>query len=244
MSRLRDPEYMLKTLILGNIGVGKSSLMERIAYPLKSFDQNIPSTIGLEFATHKVFINHDDENIDKSIYENPFETLHTHPKLSRSTLTRVNNCKYKLQIWDCAGHPKFFSIVQSYFRGAQIIMYVFDITKRETFDALNEWHNAVIKQSNTQHVSIVVGNKVDLSSKRKVSTEEGEKFAHCINALYKETSAKDFTQVGPLFKQPVEKIDFLHHQGLFELEKVKEDQTVQFTKMDNDAEVAGCGKCL
>lgn len=242
MSKINDPEYIVKTLIIGDIGVGKSSLMNRIAYPLNSFDPSIPSTIGLEFATYKIVVNHDDEKDKKYQQKIIDENQSRWEKIAEG---KSNPCKYKLQIWDCAGHPKFFSIVKSYFRGTQIVMYVFDITKKDTFEALRDWHKAVINNNDSKHVSIVVGNKLDLSKTRKVSTQEGESFAHSINASYIETSAKDFTEVNALFRKPVKNIDLLYHQGQIELQKIKElNQNIRFSKMDNDEEGSGCAKCF
>ena len=45
----------------------------------------------------------------------------------------------KLQIWDSAGQEKFRSIIPSYIRGSSLIFLIFDITKKESFDHLNEW---------------------------------------------------------------------------------------------------------
>ncbi|KAJ9529498.1 hypothetical protein QJQ45_013850, partial [Haematococcus lacustris] len=52
----------------------------------------------------------------------------------------VNNTKCKLTIWDTAGQERFRTLTSSYYRGAQGIIFVYDVTRRETFEDLeNVW---------------------------------------------------------------------------------------------------------
>jgi len=107
----------------------------------------------------------------------------------------VNNRTVILQIWDTAGQERFHSLGNAFYRGADAIMLVYDISKRSTFDNLNIWFRefcAVIPNPETLPVA-VVGNKIDLPDNlRQVSTSVVKTwlYNHPQHLLY-ETSAKD-----------------------------------------------------
>ena len=98
----------------------------------------------------------------------------------------------KIQIWDCAGQERFQSIVNSYFRQANAIFFVFDITNYPSFDELRGW---VSRAENTMgdnpYVKVIVGNKSDLGMVRAVPEDVASKFAKEHDAMYFEVSAKD-----------------------------------------------------
>lgn len=54
----------------------------------------------------------------------------------------------KLQMWDTAGQEKFKTIVSAYYKGAQGILLVFDVTDRRSFEDLKGWITEVEKYSN------------------------------------------------------------------------------------------------
>ena len=107
-----------------------------------------------------------------------------------SRVTKIDDSSIKLQIWDTAGQESFKSITKSYFRGAIGALLVFDTTSRESFGSVGRWLED-IRAGTSKNISIVlVGNKVDLVEKRKVTREEGEKFAVDNGLIYYEASAK------------------------------------------------------
>ena len=102
----------------------------------------------------------------------------------------------KLQIWDSAGQEKFRSIIPSYIRGSSLIFLIFDITKKESFDHLNEWITFITNIENGNIV--VVGNKIDLKENRVITKEEAEKYCKEKNYDYFEVSAKEGTNINNL----------------------------------------------
>lgn len=95
----------------------------------------------------------------------------------------------KLQIWDTAGQEAYRAITRSYYRGAAVALLVYDVTERDSFSHLRAWLNDAT--SVTQDMTIIlVGNKSDLESHRRVSTAEGQAFADEHGLLFVETSAK------------------------------------------------------
>ena len=99
----------------------------------------------------------------------------------------------KLQIWDSAGQEKFRSLIPNYIRGSSLIFLIFDVSKKDTFDHLNEWINFIKNIENGNIV--IVGNKIDLKDSREVSKEEAEKFCKQVKFDYFEVSAKEGTNI-------------------------------------------------
>ena len=81
----------------------------------------------------------------------------------------------KLQIWDSAGQEKFKSLIPNYIRGASLVILVYDISNKKSFDNLNSWIEFINTYENTNIV--ICGNKIDLKDKREISFEEGKKFS-------------------------------------------------------------------
>jgi small GTP-binding protein len=117
-----------------------------------------------------------------------------------------NNKIYKLQIWDTAGQDKFQSITTSYYRGSNGIILVYDVCNPSSLDRLKFWYNEVKKKVTEDIPMIIVGNKIDLSSNRKVSYEEGEAFAKELNMQYLECSTKLDEGINKIFFTLLEKI--------------------------------------
>ncbi|MFX0123717.1 MAG: Rab family GTPase [Candidatus Hodarchaeota archaeon] len=110
---------------------------------------------------------------------------------------RLQNRYLEFKLFDTAGEEKFGSLRPFYYRGAQGTIIVFDLTRRRTFDKLNEWLSHVYINCGTIS-SILVGNKNDLPD-REVSMSEAEKFASNKNLPYIETSAKTGDNVERMF---------------------------------------------
>ncbi len=89
------------------------------------------------------------------------------------------------QIWDLGGQPQFKIVRQNFYRGARGVIYVFDVSRRETLENLEMWKEEVYEICGSIP-SIIIGNKIDLP--RKVEIEEVEQYSQCLNTLYFETS--------------------------------------------------------
>ena len=100
-----------------------------------------------------------------------------------------NGKNIKLFIWDTPGGERFRSASLKTLRPSIGIILVFDVTKKSTFDNLNDWLDQ-IKQTYYNPRLVLFGNKVDRSDYRVVSTEEAKKYAESHNLTYYEVSAK------------------------------------------------------
>lgn len=97
--------------------------------------------------------------------------------------------RIKLQIWDTAGQERFRSVTRSYYRGAAGALLVYDITSRETYNALTHWLTDARTLASPNIVIILCGNKKDLDGEREVTFLEASRFAQENELMFLETSA-------------------------------------------------------
>lgn len=76
---------------------------------------------------------------------------------------------------------------------ADMIFFVYDITRLESYDELPEWIELATVPDNA--IKVILGNKKDLEDQRQVSEDEARKFAEENGALYFEVSAKENTSI-------------------------------------------------
>ncbi|GBB90386.1 hypothetical protein RclHR1_17310002 [Rhizophagus clarus] len=120
---------------------------------------------------------------------------------------RFEGKKYKLTIWDTAGQERFRTLTSSYYRGAQGVILVYDVSNRETFDQLDNWFNELSTYcTNKDVVKMIVGNKVDKEEQRVISRKEAEAYARKSHTLFLECSAKTRYGVKEAFEELVRKI--------------------------------------
>ncbi|XP_053674867.1 ras-related protein Rab-43 [Anopheles nili] len=105
----------------------------------------------------------------------------------------VDGKNVKLQIWDTAGQERFRTITQSYYRSANGVLIVYDITKRSSFLSLQRWIDEVRRYTASNVMIFVIGNKSDLESVREVEFSEAQSLCQYIPEVMfvMETSAKD-----------------------------------------------------
>lgn len=80
-------------------------------------------------------------------------------------------------MWDTAGQEKFKTIVSAYYKGAQGIMFVFDLTDPKSFADVKNWMAEADRFSNDKVVKILVGNKSDMEKERMIRKEDAQQFA-------------------------------------------------------------------
>ncbi|CAF1152925.1 unnamed protein product [Rotaria sordida] len=109
----------------------------------------------------------------------------------------------KLQIWDISGQERFRAITNAYYRSAQGIIILFDVTNAESFDHLHIWLENINQNTSNDVKKLLVGNKSDLTTERVIDYDKAKEFADTLNIRYVETSAKNSTNVEEVFKSMV-----------------------------------------
>lgn len=112
----------------------------------------------------------------------------------------------KFEIWDTAGQERYRSLAPMYYRGARAAMIVYDVTERGSLDRAITWMKEVAARGDPDVVMILVGNKKDLETKRKVTEQEGRTIAQQYGVLFAETSAKQAYGVDTCFALLAEKL--------------------------------------
>ena len=100
--------------------------------------------------------------------------------------------------WDTAGQDRFRTITSAYYRGADGIIVVYDVTHRESYEHVRDWLKEVEKYANDNTVKLLVGNKSDRRD-RVVTPEEGQALAAELGVPFIETSARSADNVEQAF---------------------------------------------
>ena len=158
----RPYAFRLNAVLIGESGVGKSSIAKRFAGA--GFSSTETCTIGIEFHTKAVEV--------------------------KDATGRVKYGRVKLNVWDTSGQESFASLTKSYYRSAILVYVVFDLTNRSTFSALNKWLDRARELAPNEARIILVGNKSDNAISRQVTSEEALNIARKNRVSYLETSAK------------------------------------------------------
>lgn len=190
-----------KILLVGDSGVGKSSILLRFT---DDVFEPMQATIGVDFKVKAL---------------------------------KVDNRRVKMTIWDTAGQERFRTLTSAYYvsfhllykhlvyqpfflqflltfityniqRGAHGVILVYDVSKRKTFESLEQvWLNEFsLYSTRSSAIKMVVGNKVDMDDAREVTREEGLAFARKHSTLFVESSAKTSTGVQQTFEELLRKI--------------------------------------
>ena len=105
----------------------------------------------------------------------------------------------ELKIWDTCGEEKFKSITRQYYKDANGVILLYDLSDKKTFDSLNNWLKEIRNNAPKYCSIIVVGNKADLE--RKVSNDDAMTFAKNENVSYLEVSAKNGINIELIFEK-------------------------------------------
>lgn len=110
----------------------------------------------------------------------------------------INNEKYLIKIWDTCGQERLRALTSNYYKNADGILFVYDITQKNTL-TFNYWLEQIKEKSSIKSI-VLFGNKTDLdisdnkdedAPKREITKEEGEKIAEQYGLKLFEGSAKD-----------------------------------------------------
>jgi len=167
-------KLVLKLVLLGDPGVGKTSLISQFVHA--RFRHSYQLTVGLDISSKQVQLD------------------------DGRTVT--------LSINDIGGQARFAAIRHMFFKGAHLAMFVYDVTRAETLENIQDpWFKELMEfchqpdSTKSAIKAILVGNKTDLEDYRMIEQSEGEEMAREINAInHLSASAKENIQVDDAFK--------------------------------------------
>jgi len=161
-------DVTLKLILLGNIEVGKTSLLLR--FTDGSFSEKI---VG---------------EVDK-----------------RNKDLKIDGKNVRMIIHDTAGQERFRTLTSSYYRNADGIIVVYDITDEDSFNEVEGFLKEGVRYARKAQ-QFLVGNKIDLNDQRIVSTQQGSTMANTKKIDFFETSAKTGENVEHLFEVVARKL--------------------------------------
>ena len=110
---------------------------------------------------------------------------------------KIKNKIINFQIWDTAGQERYKSIICGFYKNAKGAFIVYDITDLKSFLSVDYWF--IDLKNKTDAEIILIGNKCDLTSERKISYKEGMNNALFYDSIFFEVSAKTKYNIKNIF---------------------------------------------
>ena len=107
--------------------------------------------------------------------------------------------KVKLQIWDTAGQETYRALARSFYRNANVVILMYDLTRRESFQNLDEWIREARQNAGSDTLMYLVGNMLDIAEEREVLENEALEYV-------KQEHLDGFTEASAKTAQNVEDV--------------------------------------
>ena len=149
----------------------------------------------------------------------------------QSKVIEINGKKVKYLLWDTAGEERMKTMTYSYYRGCHVILVVFDVTDRKSFQNVTTWVECIDKFAKSNVLRILVGNKTDLEDKRIISKEEGKSLAEQNGLKYYEISALKITGLHEMFEDIAKEYVEIYEQKAFKNFQLKKTEITKKKRM-------------
>ncbi|ELK29733.1 Ras-related protein Rab-18 [Myotis davidii] len=224
----------LKILIIGESGVGKSSLLLR--FTDDTFDPELAATIGVDFKVKTISVDGNKAKLAIWTQDSRLATASRRPQRSVSELTEQRQQQAQRGRMNRSSRRRWTAVLAQSPQVMPRDPTVYDVTRRDTFVKLDNWLNELETYcTRNDIVNMLVGNKIDKEN-REVDRNEGLKFARKHSMLFIEASAKTCDGVQCAFEELVEKI--IQTPGLWESENQNKG-----VKLSHREEGHGGGAC-
>lgn len=165
-----DPDFVHKIVLIGDSGVGKTSLVQRYVYD--SLSPDVGRTIGAVLHVKKI---------------------------------ELDGLVHKQVVWDLGGQESFAELREQYCANASAALFIFDRTRLETFQHIDDWLSALYSSAGKIPV-IAIENKIDLET--VITSEQIKGMLEARELVHLQTSAVENTNVNDAFRELVLKIMF------------------------------------
>ncbi len=127
-----------------------------------------------------------------SLLGNEFDTniLATTNTNYSSKYIKIKKKNYKLNLWDTAGQEIYRAITSLFIKGSVIVVFVYDITNKNSYDDLEFWIQKAQDVLQNQCIYAIVGNKIDLFFEQKIQEDTAKNLAESKNFFFKQLTAK------------------------------------------------------
>ena len=106
-----------------------------------------------------------------------------------------------LQIWDSSSQKKYLAITQYYFKLADGIILIYDITDRNSFENLDDCFIDIIYCYSKYIPIFLIGNKIDIEDRREITFAEGKEFSEKHGLMFCECSVKTGENIDFIFNK-------------------------------------------
>ena len=136
-------------------------------------------------------------SILKRLLNNSFNENIKHSKTleHHNLVMKINSYILRLQIWDTVGHEKLDAVTLNHYMSTDVAIFIYSIDNLDSFNTITnclEELNNKLRDKEKLIIKILIGNKNDLSDKRKVNIQDGGDFANKNEfALFHEISCKE-----------------------------------------------------
>ena len=137
------------------------------------------------------FANKKQKNTDEYNQAEGFEV--------QSINLKIKNKIVKLQLWDYGDIEIFKPLISYFCKMANCEIFVYDVTKRESFENIKNLIAECKENSSPETIFIIVGNRSDFEDERIVNYEEGKTLADKYNAKFYEVSSKNNKNIPDIF---------------------------------------------
>ena len=155
----------------------------------------------------------------------------------------INNKNLILNIWDTAGQEKYRSVNKLFVKGSKIVILVYDITSRKSFEDLHYWYNFIKIELGTYYYIGLIGNKLDKIAEEEVSLEEAKKFAESCGAYFSLLSAKEDKEGIDIYFEELLKKYLKSYVYEYVLIEEKKKESIFITKQSDNNNIEKDGMC-
>ena len=112
---------------------------------------------------------------------------------------KIEEKNIRLNLIDTGGQEKYRSLAVSYFRHVDVVLFVFDLNNKSSFDSIQYWINLFNENNNSKNIKgkYLIGNKDDLV--QNVDQNLIDELSQNNGIEYLTTSAKTKYQIDALF---------------------------------------------
>ena len=156
---------------------------------------------------------------------------------SSKTFTYDNGKILKLEIWDTAGQERYRALTKMFYKDSNAAILVYDITRKRSFEELQNYWFEQIKESAPQNIMLVVdANKCDLIQEEEVDEGVARDYSKGIGAIFCTTSAKSSVGINDLFIQIARK-----YTGFDDIQIKNEDEDYSNRSTQTDGKISKNG---